>query len=80
MHPCRPVARGGGRNHAHGLVDVALFEQGRVFAAPAPMEVRPLPDEPRACRGRALRHPVRRAPVEPDRARDVYDAVDVCAL
>ena len=32
-------------NHAHGLVDVALFEQGRVFAAPTDGGG-PLPDEP----------------------------------
>ena len=38
---CRAVAA----NHAHGLVDVALFEQGRVFAAPAEGGG-PLPDEP----------------------------------
>jgi phenylalanyl-tRNA synthetase beta chain len=61
-------------NHAHGLVDVALFEQGRVFAAPADGGG-PLPDEPEHV-AIALSGTVRRAPVEPDRERDVHDAVD----
>ncbi len=61
-------------NHAHGLVDVALFEQGRVFAAPAD-GAGPLPDEPEHV-AVALSGVVRRSPVEPDRERDVYDAVD----
>ena len=54
-------------NHAHGLLDVALFEQGRVFAAPV-ADGGPLPDEPEHV-AVALSGTVRRAPVEPDRAR-----------
>jgi phenylalanyl-tRNA synthetase beta chain len=61
-------------NQAHGLLDVALFEQGRVFAAPAGGDG-PLPHEPEhvavVFAGR-----VRRAPIEADRDRDAYDAVD----
>jgi phenylalanyl-tRNA synthetase beta chain len=61
-------------NHAHGLVDVALFEQGRVFAAPAD-GAGPLPDEPEHV-AVVLSGVVRRSPIEADRERDVYDAVD----
>ena len=61
-------------NHAHGLLDVALFEQGRVFAAPAD-GAGPLPHEPEHVAVVLSGH-VRRAPIEPDRERDAYDAVD----
>jgi phenylalanyl-tRNA synthetase beta chain len=59
-------------NQARGLDDVALFEAGRVFlAAPAAL----LPDEPTHLAAVAV-GTARRAPVEPDRTVDVYDAVD----
>jgi phenylalanyl-tRNA synthetase beta chain len=61
-------------NHAQGLTDIGLFEQGRVFAAPAP-NAGPLPDEPEHV-ALAVSGFLRRAPVEPDRPVDVYDAVD----
>jgi phenylalanyl-tRNA synthetase beta chain len=61
-------------NHAQGLTDVALFEQGRVFAAPGD-GAGPLPAEPEHL-ALALSGGVRRAPVEDDRAVDAYDAVD----
>ncbi|MEX2100746.1 MAG: phenylalanine--tRNA ligase subunit beta [Acidimicrobiia bacterium] len=65
-------------NHAHGLFDVALFEQGRVFAAPA-AGGGPLPEEPEHV-AVALSGSVRRAPVEADRERDGFDAVDAVRL
>ncbi|HXY91725.1 MAG TPA: phenylalanine--tRNA ligase subunit beta [Acidimicrobiia bacterium] len=61
-------------NHSHGMVDVALFELGRVFTAPAPSGG-PLPDEPEHL-AVAMAGVVRRRPVEEDRSVDVYDAVD----
>src|SRR5262249_59536706 len=61
-------------NHAQGLPNVTLFEQGRVFAAPRAGEGL-LPVEPELL-AVAFAGTLRRAPVEPDRARDAYDAVD----
>jgi len=59
-------------NQARGITDVGLFEIGRVFLAPAKGL---LPDELVHIAG-VLAGLVRRAPVEPDRPVDVYDAVD----
>ena len=59
-------------NQARGIADVGLFEIGRVFLAPTEGM---LPDEPVHVAG-VLAGASRRAPVEPDRAVDVYDAVD----
>ncbi len=58
-------------NAAHGEPDVALFESGTVFAPPAAGE--PLPRERRSL-AFARSHHVVRAPHEPDRPVDVYDA------
>jgi len=62
------------RNHARGLADVGLFELGRVFLAPRKKEL--LPDEPYHL-AVAIAGTVRRSPVEPDRAVDGHDPVDV---
>jgi phenylalanyl-tRNA synthetase beta chain len=63
-------------NRVHGLADVALFEQGRVFLeAGTTRDGAPLPDEPEHVAA-VIAGRVPRAPVEPDRAVDVYDAVD----
>jgi phenylalanyl-tRNA synthetase beta chain len=61
-------------NRHQGLADVALFEMGRVFLAPAEGGG-PLPDEPEQVAFAWAGH-VRRSPIEPDRPVDVYDAVD----
>jgi phenylalanyl-tRNA synthetase beta chain len=61
-------------NVGHGLADLALFELGHVFRAPHDGEV--LPDE-RDHLAVLLTGSMLRAPVEPDRAVDVYDAVDI---
>jgi phenylalanyl-tRNA synthetase beta chain len=61
------------RNTTRGLVDVALFEVGRVFLAPASGL---LPDEPTHI-AVALTGAVRRQPVEEDRAVDARDVVDI---
>ena len=58
-------------NAAHGEPAVALFENGTVFAPPADGE--PLPRE-RLSLAFARAHHARRAPHEPDRPVDVYDA------
>jgi phenylalanyl-tRNA synthetase beta chain len=68
-------------NRAHGLSDVALFEMGRVFLAPADGgggDAAPLPDEPEHV-ALAWAGSIRRLPVEDDRAVDVYDAIDAVA-
>jgi len=62
------------RNVGYGLTDLAMFEMGHVFLAPGPGEL--LPDE-RDRLGVLLTGTVRRAPVEPDRTVDGYDAMDV---
>jgi phenylalanyl-tRNA synthetase beta chain len=59
-------------NVARGRGDVALFEIGRVFLALDSSSV--LPHEIEAVAG-VLTGAARRAPVEPDRPVDVYDAV-----
>jgi phenylalanyl-tRNA synthetase beta chain len=61
-------------NHAHGLYDVALFEQGHVFYTPV-AGAGPLPEEPEHL-AVAIAGAIRRRPVEDDRSVDVYDAVD----
>lgn len=61
-------------NAAQGLVDLALFELGHVFAAPPKDQL--LPDE-RDHLALLLTGTVLRSPIEPDRPVDVYDAVDV---
>ena len=61
-------------NAAHGEPDVALFEQGTVFAPPRPGD--PLPTERRAL-AFARSHEAVRTPHEPNRAVDVYDATAV---
>jgi len=58
-------------NAAHGEPDVALFENGTVFAPPRAGE--PLPDERRSL-AFARAHDAHRAPHEPNRPVDVYDA------
>src|SRR5205823_1609366 len=62
-------------NRAHGLVDVALFETGRVFYAPLAGAGGPLPEEPEHV-ALAIAGETHRQPVESDRPVDVYDAVD----
>jgi phenylalanyl-tRNA synthetase beta chain len=61
-------------NRAHGMHDVALFEQGHVFLTPADGGG-PLPEEPERLAA-AFAGTVRRRPIEHDRPVDVYDAVD----
>jgi phenylalanyl-tRNA synthetase beta chain len=63
-------------NAAHGAPDVALFENGTVFAPPHPGE--PLPRETRAL-AFARSHEARRVPHEPNRPVDVYDATAALA-
>jgi phenylalanyl-tRNA synthetase beta chain len=58
-------------NAAHGEPAVALFESGTVFSPPRAGE--PLPEERRSL-AFARAHRARRAPHEPDRPVDVYDA------
>ena len=58
-------------NAAHGEPDVSLFESGTAFALPH--EGEPLPRERRSL-AFARAHHARRAPHEPDRPVDVYDA------
>jgi phenylalanyl-tRNA synthetase beta chain len=60
-------------NAHQGLVDLALFELGHVFAAPVAGAL--LPDEHDHL-ALVLTGTVDRSPVEPDRTVDVYDAVD----
>ena len=67
------LLKSAGRNAGHGLGDLALFELGHVFGAPPAGQL--LPDE-RDHLAVALTGTVRRAPVEPDRPVDVYDATD----
>jgi phenylalanyl-tRNA synthetase beta chain len=61
-------------NAAHGEPNVALFEQGTVFAPPRTGE--PLPVERRAL-GFARSHEAVRSPHEPNRLIDVYDATAI---
>ena len=61
------------RNVGYGITDLAFFELGHVFAAPPSGQL--LPDE-RDHLAVVISGSVRRAPVEPDRAVDVYDATD----
>jgi phenylalanyl-tRNA synthetase beta chain len=61
-------------NRSQGMHDVALFEQGHVFLAPADGSG-PLPDEPELVAA-AFAGTVHRRPIEDDRPVDVYDAVD----
>jgi phenylalanyl-tRNA synthetase beta chain len=61
-------------NAAHGEPNVALFEQGTVFAPPRAGQ--PLPFERRAL-AFARSHEAVRVPHEPNRAVDVYDATAV---
>lgn len=63
-------------NAAHGEPDVALFESGTVFAPPAAGES--LPREHRSL-AFARAHNAVRAPHEPNRPVDVYDATAVLA-
>jgi phenylalanyl-tRNA synthetase beta chain len=64
------LLRAAAHNTAHGLPDVALFEQGTIFGAPPADEK--LPREVRALAG--LRAgTIRRAPYEPDRPVSVHD-------
>jgi phenylalanyl-tRNA synthetase beta chain len=69
------LLRAAARNQARGLADLALFEIGRVFLAPAKRGAL-LPDEPTHV-GVVMAGIVRRGPVEDDRPVDAYDAVDV---
>jgi phenylalanyl-tRNA synthetase beta chain len=61
-------------NRARGRHDVAVFELGHVFLAPVDGGL--LPREPERV-GAVVCGAVRRAPVEPDRPVDGYDAVDL---
>lgn len=61
-------------NVGHGLVDLALFELGHVFATPAAGDL--LPDE-RDHLAVLLTGRIARSPIEPDRPVDAYDATDV---
>ena len=61
------------RNVGYGLTDLGLFELGHVFRTPPAGQL--LPDE-RDHAAVVLTGTVRRAPVEPDRPVDVYDAMD----
>jgi phenylalanyl-tRNA synthetase beta chain len=61
-------------NASQGLVDLALFESGHVFAAPVDGNL--LPDEHDHL-ALVLAGTVARSPVEADRPVDVYDAVDM---
>ncbi len=63
-----------GFNAAHGEPAVALFEMGTVFAPPQPGETLPVE---RMHLAFARADVVRRAPHEPDRGIDVYDATSV---
>jgi phenylalanyl-tRNA synthetase beta chain len=65
------LVRAAAHNAAHGLPDVALFEQGTVFGAPAEGDT--LPREVHAL-GALRAGSVRRAPYEPDRGVSVHDA------
>jgi phenylalanyl-tRNA synthetase beta chain len=69
------LLRAAAHNRAHGLTDVALFEVGRVFLAPTSNGT-VLPEE-RLHLAAVLTGTVRRRPVEPDRAVDPYDGIDV---
>ena len=60
-------------NAGHGLADLVLFELGHVFAPPSPGAL--LPDE-RDHLAFLATGVVHRAPVEPDRPIDAYDATD----
>jgi phenylalanyl-tRNA synthetase beta chain len=62
------------RNQARGVGDVALFEVGRVFATPDDGVLLPKETQHLAV---VLAGMVRRAPLEPDRPVDVYDAIDL---
>jgi phenylalanyl-tRNA synthetase beta chain len=61
------------RNAAQGMTDLALFEMGHVFRAPAGRSL--LPDE-RDALAVVFAGTVARRPVEPDRPVDVYDVTD----
>jgi phenylalanyl-tRNA synthetase beta chain len=65
------LLRAAAHNSSHGKPDVALFETGTVFAPPSAGQR--LPDE-RFHLAFVRSHLVRRAPFEPDRPADVYDA------
>jgi phenylalanyl-tRNA synthetase beta chain len=65
------VLRAVAYNAAHGAADVALFESGTVFAAPPAGDA--LPAERRSL-AFARSHQAHRAPHEPNRVVDVYDA------
>jgi phenylalanyl-tRNA synthetase beta chain len=67
------LLRAAATNATRGLVDVALFESGRVFGTPAPGAL--LPVERTHVAG-VLTGTVVRRPVEADRPVDVHDATD----
>jgi phenylalanyl-tRNA synthetase beta chain len=69
------LLRAAARNQARGLVDLALFEIGRVFLAPSGRGAL-LPDEPYHAAA-VMTGTAQRRPVEDDRAVDAYDAGDV---
>jgi phenylalanyl-tRNA synthetase beta chain len=62
------------RNAGYGIDDVMLFELGQVFRTPLGDD--PLPVE-REHVAATLAGQLRRAPIEPDRPVDVYDAIDI---
>jgi phenylalanyl-tRNA synthetase beta chain len=61
-------------NTARSLPDVTLFEIGHVFATPTGSDVLPVEREHAAA---VVAGTIRRAPVEPDRVVDAFDAVDL---
>jgi phenylalanyl-tRNA synthetase beta chain len=71
------LLRAAGFNASRGAPDVALFEQATVFVAPVPGDLLPIEREHVAL---VVAGTVRRAPVEPDRAVDAFDAVDLAML
>ena len=64
-------------NAARGRPDLALFELGTVFFSPPAGAIHPVE---RTHVAALLTGTVRRRPVEPDRAVDVHDAVDLMTL
>ncbi len=68
------LLRAAARNTSYGLADLAFFEMGHVFRMPPEGQI--LPDE-RDHLAVVLTGNLRRAPAEPDRPIDVYDATDI---
>lgn len=67
------LLKAGAFNAGQGLADLALFELGHVFSAPAPDDLLPIERDHLAL---LLTGMVARSPLESDRPVDPYDAVD----